>query len=93
MNNENRTYSLIAEIPDPECPKLEHFPALRTIYGMARKFVTDSIQEPPTQIKELDEAVKIRVTGILFFDKLAHGRGHGRNGIEIHPITSSALAE
>jgi len=28
----------------------------------------------------------VKVTGFLFFDKMAHGNGHARNGVEIHPV-------
>jgi len=87
LTNANRTDSLIAEIPDPTCSKLTHFPALRDKYGKARKFVDDNIEEPGSSVEELATPIKVKVTGFLFFDKMAHGHGHSRNGIEIHPIT------
>ncbi|HEX7904686.1 MAG TPA: hypothetical protein VF487_12460 [Chitinophagaceae bacterium] len=93
LTNNNRTDSLIAEIPDPTCNKVQQFPALVKKYGDARTFVEDSIKAPTTEVKELDQPVKVKVTGFLFFDKMSHGSGHAKNGIEIHPITAIKLAD
>ena len=92
LTNTSRTDSLIAEIPDSSCQKLDHFPALREKYGIARRFVDENIDIPGSSVQELDNPVKVKVTGFLFFDKMAHGSGHSRNGIEIHPITKIILA-
>ena len=92
LTNANRTDSLIAEIPDSSCSKLDHFPALREKYGIAQTFVDENIETPGSSVEELDTPVKVQVTGFLFFDKMAHGHGHAKNGIEIHPITSIKLA-
>jgi hypothetical protein len=80
--------SLIAEIPDPSCSKLSHFPGLRDKYSIARKFIEDNVDETPGNVHYLDAAdvIKVKVTGMLFFDKHAHGNGHSRNDIEIHPV-------
>jgi hypothetical protein len=78
--------SLIAEIPDPSCEKLKHFPGLRDLYEKARKFIEDNVDETPGDIHFLEQHVKLQITGILFFDKMAHGNGHAKNGIEIHPV-------
>ena len=92
LTNNNRTDSLIAEIPDPTCGKLTHFPALRDKYEKARTFVNEHIDTPGSSVVKLNTPVKVKVTGFLFFDKMAHGNGHARNGIEIHPITNIILA-
>jgi hypothetical protein len=92
LTNTNRTDSLIAEIPDSSCQKLDHFPALRERYGLARTFVNENVDTPGSSVQELDSPIKVRVTGFLFFDKMAHGHGHAKNGIEIHPITKISLA-
>jgi len=87
LTNQSRTDSLIAEIPDPSCDKLKHFPALKDKYQIARDFVVNEIDDPHSSVDELPNPVKVKVTGFLFFDKMAHGKGHAKNGIEIHPIT------
>jgi len=62
------------------------FKGYRTKYTAARKFVEDNIDMPASSVIELPQEVKVKVTGYLFFDKKAHGHGHAKNGIEIHPI-------
>lgn len=78
--------SMIAEIPDPTCTKLENFIGLRQRYTAARDFITTEIDATPGDIHYLPAPVKVKVTGFLFFDRMAHGNGHARNGIEIHPV-------
>ncbi|HEV8269700.1 MAG TPA: hypothetical protein VGQ04_00265 [Chitinophagaceae bacterium] len=92
LTNTNRTDSLIAEIPDSSCTKLDHFPALREKYGTARTYVNEKIEIPNGSVEELTTAIKVQVTGFLFFDKMAHGNGHAKNGIEIHPVIAVKLA-
>jgi hypothetical protein len=62
-------------------------------YKAARKFIEDNIDETPGSIHYLDEAVKVKITGIVFFDKVAHGNGHALNGIEIHPVLNIVKAK
>ena len=78
--------TLIAEIPDPACPKVKGYPYLVNKYSKARQFVLANIDDSPGGIKPVDKIVKVKVTGIVFFDKIAHGSGHAPNGVEIHPI-------
>lgn len=80
--------TLIAEIPDPNCDKLKGFPTLKKLYSKARSFIEANIGNVPSRVTDLDESeqIKVKVTGIPFFDKRAHGNGHAANGIEIHPI-------
>ncbi|HMK16838.1 MAG TPA: hypothetical protein VK492_01455 [Chitinophagaceae bacterium] len=92
LTNTGRTDSLIAEIPDPTCSKLTHFPALREKYENARTFVDGETGVPGSSVEELATPKKVIVTGFLFFDIKAHGNGHAKNGIEIHPITEIRLA-
>ena len=80
--------TLIAEIPDPETIKLKGFPGLRANYLKARNEIDSKIGAPPHQVTDLTKKHKVRITGILFFDKIAHGEGHAVNGVEIHPVLS-----
>lgn len=77
--------SMIVEIPDPDCIGLVKFPGYRKAYTAARKFVQDNISAKPASIKKVTP-IKVTVTGYVFFDKIAHGSGHSRNGVEIHPV-------
>ena len=78
--------SLIAEIPDPSCKKIKGFPGLKRDYTAARQFIEDNIDQSPGSIHYLDEGVKVKITGVVFFDKMAHGNGHAPNWVEIHPV-------
>jgi hypothetical protein len=89
----NSKRTLIAEIPNPETPKLKGFPGLKADYTKARDEIDNKIGVPPGQVKELERKWKVRITGIVFFDKMAHGNGHAVNGIEIHPIISIKVLE
>lgn len=80
--------TLIAEIPDPETIKLKGFPGLKANYAKARNEIDSKIGVPPHQVTDLTKKRKVRITGILFFDKIAHGEGHAENGAEIHPVLS-----
>ena len=77
--------SMIAEIPDPEQIKLKGFPGLRHDYAKARAFVEKNIDDDQSEVKEVNH-VKVKITGIIFFDKTAYGKGHSENGVEIHPV-------
>lgn len=78
--------TLIAEIPAPANKKLKDFPILKADYTKARNEINDKIGTPPHQVTNLTQKRKVRITGIIFFDKMAHGNGHAENGVEIHPV-------
>ena len=81
--------TLVAEIPDPDQPKLKGFPTYKKLYAKAREVVDNDIQVPTSTIKEI-EPIKVIVTGFVFFDIFEEGgHGHGsaiENAIEIHPV-------
>jgi hypothetical protein len=87
----NGKATLIGEIPDPATPKLKGFPTLKNNYSIARHTVDKEIGIPPQKVTLLTKKVKVKITGTVFFDKMAHGNGHAPNGIEIHPILSLQL--
>jgi hypothetical protein len=78
--------TLIGEIPDPAASKLDGFKDLRNDYEAARNYVNEKTGRPPSRISPLLSHVKVKITGIVFFDKIDHGNGHAENGAEIHPI-------
>jgi hypothetical protein len=77
--------SLIAEIPEPETEQLKEFTKLKNHYRIARTFIDSCIMNRSKRI-HLITPIKVKITGVLFFDKIGHGKGHAMNGIEIHPI-------
>ena len=85
--------TLIAEIPCPETKRLKGFPGLKTDYAKARNEIDTKIGVPPRQVTDLTKKRKVRITGIVFFDKIAHGKGHAVNGAEIHPVLSITVLD
>jgi hypothetical protein len=90
----NTADTMIAEIPDPTTRKLRGFPGLRTKFAAGRNFVMQHIDANPTAtVKPCPNGkVKVTISGIVFFDKIAHGKGHSKNGAEIHPVLDIKLA-
>lgn len=78
--------TLIGEIPDPAGPELTGYNDLKSLYDTARNFVNKHIGKPPKAVTPLKKPVKVTITGVIFFDKMAHGNGHAENGVEIHPV-------
>ena len=85
--------TLIAEIPNSEMFKLSGFPGLKADYANARNEIDGKIERPPQHVTDLIKKRKVRITGIVFFDKLAHGNGHAKNGVEIHPVTTITVLD
>jgi hypothetical protein len=92
ITSDNRKDSMITEIPDGSCDKVRKFPELSKDYTAARQFIDENIKQPSSEIKKLNKPVKVIITGFVFFDKIAHGKGHAPNGIEIHPVISITKA-
>jgi hypothetical protein len=93
LSNSSGTNQMIAEIPDPTCSKVKKFPGLAEKYKRARLFVDQHIKVPSSQVKPLAHFYKVKITGFVFFDKVAHGNGHAANGVEIHPVTAISNAQ
>lgn len=89
----NSQETLIAEIPNPSTLKLKGFPGLKSDYTKARNVIDEKIGTPPHQVTDLPTKRKVTITGIVFFDKMAHGNGHAENGIEIHPVLAVTILE
>jgi hypothetical protein len=85
--------TLIGEIPDPATSKLKGFPGLKGDFTKARQEVNDKIGTPPSRVTKLPQKIKVKITGFVFFDKMAHGNGHAINGVEIHPILSIKVVQ
>ena len=85
--------TLIAEIPNPESENLLEFKNLKQDFINARNEIDTKIGKPTSNVKALHKKVKVYVTGFIFFDKMAHGKGHALNGIEIHPVLEIEILE
>jgi hypothetical protein len=85
--------TLIAEIPNPLYPKLKGFPWLTSDYTRARNEIDSKMGAPSSEVKTLVKKYRAQITGIIFFDKIAHGKGHAINGVEIHPMLSITILD
>jgi hypothetical protein len=79
----NQRVSLIAEIPNPECADACRS-GLAQKYAEARAALEEGVRRPNPR----DLPIRVRVTGVGFFDR-AHGQiGRAPNGFELHPVLS-----
>ncbi|MCX6245037.1 MAG: hypothetical protein NTU98_10070 [Bacteroidetes bacterium] len=78
--------TLIAEIPDPGIPELNHHPDLAACCKECRKVIDDKLGIPTTDVKPVLRILRVKITGVVFFDQKTHGKGHAENGVEIHPV-------
>jgi hypothetical protein len=82
--------SLIAEIPDPDCPSLSAFPGLKEKFRTVRN-QADSVRQ---LLKKTKTPVLVEVTGVPFWDAPHFWvRGSSRTGREIHPILNIRILE
>jgi hypothetical protein len=82
--------SMIGEIPDPDCPDLSTFPALKAKYRTARN-QADSVWQ---QLKKTKTPVLVEITGVPFWDAPHFWiRGSSRTGREIHPVLNIRILE
>jgi hypothetical protein len=74
--------TMIGEIPDPACPTFIKFPQLKTLFTNARKDGANVWN----MLNQTRKPVKVKVTGVVFWDA-PHGQtGASKYGREIHPI-------
>jgi hypothetical protein len=71
-------HTMVGEIPDPFCPD--------NVSGYSKKFERARKNFNKIAAKNEYKNHRFRITGVLFFDKPAHGEGHSDNGSELHPI-------
>lgn len=80
--DQNRT-TIIAEVPNTGC--IRGTSPFAAGIETSRDAVDDQVNVTGTY--PTDEAkIPVRVTGVGFFDKSAHGAGAPPNGIELHPV-------
>ena len=80
----NQRLSLIAEIPNPECAGACRS-GLGARYAHARAAIEERLAHPTADDKA-DKPIRIRLTGVGFFDH-PHGQvGAAANNVELHPV-------
>ena len=79
--------TMVAELPSPECPEVKRTSRYRKFEELYSWFSTN-IGNPTSSFKTLPEPVKVRITGVGFYDFIHGQRGMALNGREIHPVLS-----
>jgi hypothetical protein len=74
---------MVVEVPDPAC--IHGTSPFTEQIRVAREAV-DALVSVHTKFPASEVKIPLRVTGIGFFDKPAHGTGAALNGIELHPV-------
>jgi|ERR1044072_1843545 hypothetical protein len=74
-------FNLVAEIPNPSCVATKTL--IHEMIDKARDDFNNRFQ-PTAKFKSTN--VKVRVTGVGFFDKIHGQKGVADNGVEIHPV-------
>lgn len=79
--------TMVAEIPSPLCPEVQKTSRYRKFEQLYDWF-TINIGKPTSKFKTLPQPLKVRITGIGFYDFIHGQRGMATNGREIHPVLS-----
>ena len=76
--------TMVGEIPDPGCATFDSFPALRNWFGKTR----EDCYKIWDKLKETHLPVKVRITGVPFWDGAHSQRPSGASEYyrEIHPV-------
>ncbi len=76
--------TIIIEFPHPGC--LRGSKVIQQATAARTKFL-QLIGTPPTaRFLRVCNAIKVRVTGVLFFDRIHGQDGVAPNGVELHPV-------
>jgi len=79
--------TMYAELPDPDCASLDKFPAQRARFKQTWKELTAIMEKISNDSKPL----KVKITGVRFWDAQTGERGASANGLEIHPVLNVTL--
>jgi hypothetical protein len=82
--------TLVAEIPNAQCSTVASSPEA-DLFKQARAAVVAALGTPSNSQFKDGGHTRVRVSGVTFFDKVAHGEGHALNGVELHPVLHVAF--
>jgi hypothetical protein len=81
--------TMFAELPDPDCATFDKFPALRAHFKQTWK----TLSELMDKISKDSKPIKVKVTGVPFWDAVPAERGASSSGLEIHPVLSVTILQ
>ncbi|MGA3012873.1 MAG: hypothetical protein ABSD71_02435 [Bacteroidales bacterium] len=76
--------TMVAVLPNPDCPALDKFPAIRAQFRQTWKELTTIMD----RLSKESNPIKVKITGVRFWNAPGGERGSSANGIEIHPVLS-----
>jgi hypothetical protein len=79
--------TMVAEVPSPLCPEVQKTSSYKQFEELYNWF-TLNIGKPGSSFKTLSKPMKVRITGVGFYDFIHGQRGMAPNGREIHPVLS-----
>jgi hypothetical protein len=76
--------TMVAVLPNPDCPALDKFPAVRAQFRQTWKELTLIMKK----LSQESNPVKVKITGVRFWNAPGGERGSSVYGIELHPVLS-----
>ena len=76
--------TMLGELPNPDCATFSRFPEQRANF----KQTWEQLSAIMTRISGDSKPVKVKITGVRFWDAPTGERGANISGLEIHPVLS-----
>jgi len=76
--------TFLGELPNPDCATFDKFPAQRNLFRKTWKELSVIMDK----ISKDSKPLKVKITGVLFWDAPRGERGASSSGLEIHPVLS-----
>jgi hypothetical protein len=82
LRSQGSEHTMFAELPNPDCQLLDRFPAQRAQFSQTWKELSGIMD----RISKDSKPVKVKITGVRFWDAPGIERGESASGAEICPI-------
>jgi hypothetical protein len=82
----NHEDTMIAEIPAPECLKTSLVKTEATQSRISFQRIFGTLPKTVGKLHYPKTPIRVRIAGVLFFDKLHGQTGVAPNGVELHPV-------
>jgi len=76
--------TMVAVLPNPDCPALDKFPTIRAQFRQTWKELTLIMNK----LSQESNPIKVKITGVRFWNVPGDERGACVNGVELHPVLS-----
>lgn len=79
--------TFLGELPNPNCATFDKFPGQRNLFDKTWKDLSMIMEK----ISKDSKPVKVKITGVRFWDAPDGERGASSSGLEIHPVLNVTL--